>query len=165
MKTITVGRSTQCDIIIPDEKVSRVHAEISRSGGNFIFHEMGSNGSNIGGRMVYNERVSIAPGTTVLLANRVPLPWQQVYALLPDGGYQPYTGETRLTDKRSIEVDHGGTVREDKLGIGWGILAFLIPLAGWIMYFVWKSETPNRAKWAGGLATLSFVLGLIYTYC
>lgn len=30
MRTITIGRSNKCDIIIPDESVSSIHAEIMR---------------------------------------------------------------------------------------------------------------------------------------
>lgn len=156
MRTITIGRSSKCDIIIPDDSVSRIHAEISRNGNEFIYHDMGKNGSNIGGRMIHNERVSIAPGATVLLANRVPLPWAQVYAMLPGQGNVPSEQPTHVYG-RQIQA----SPQEDKLGIGWGILAFIIPIAGWIMYIAWKDETPKRASLAGALGTISFIINVI----
>ena len=51
--------------------------------------------------------------------------------------------------------------KEDNIGIGYGILAFLIPIAGWIMYFVWKDSTPHRASQANTLAWIGFILNLI----
>lgn len=166
MKTITVGRSNKCDIIIPDESVSRIHAEISRNGNEFIYRDLGKNGTNIGGRMIHNERVAIAPGTTVLLANRIPLPWAQVYAMLPGQGNIPseqITGSIAWNSSGSSEAREI-PYKNDKLGVGWGILAFLIPLAGWIMYFAWKDETPKRASLAGIIATIAFVINLIILY-
>lgn len=155
MRTITIGRSSKCDIIIPDDSVSRIHAEISRNGNEFIYRDMGKNGTNIGGRIIHNERVSIAPGASVLLANRVPLPWAQIYAMLPGQGNVPSEQSTH------IDIWPNAPVEEDKLGVGWGILAFIIPIAGWIMYFVWRDETPKRASLAGVLGTISFVANLI----
>lgn len=159
MRKLTIGRSSQCDIIIPDDNVSRVHAEISRNGNEFIYHDLGKNGSNINGRIIHNERVIIAPGTNVLLANRVPLPWGQIYAMLPGGGNIPSEQETHVGNPAPVRYVQ--PYKEDRLGFGWGLLAFLIPLAGWIMYFSWKEETPKRAGNAGLIGTISFVLNLI----
>ena len=50
--------------------------------------------------------------------------------------------------------------KKDELEIGWGILAFFIPLAGWIMYFCWKGETPHRASQAATWAWVGFGLGV-----
>lgn len=163
MRTITIGRSNKCDIVIPDESVSRIHAEIMRNGNEFVYRDMGKNGTNIGGRMIHNKRVAIAPGTTVLLANRIPLPWAQVYAMLPGQGYTPSEQSTRADawGYSASSKERQTPDKEDKLGIGWGILAFIIPLAGWIMYFVWKDETPKRASLAGTLGTISFVINII----
>lgn len=161
MKIITIGRNRECDIVIPDDNVSRIHARISRNGNEFIYHDISRNGSSIGGLMIRNERVAIAPGTAVLLANRIPLPWEQVYLMLPGHGNIP---------QQSLHVDNDNVPymrhktdcgQEDKLGIGWGILAFLIPLAGWIMYFAWKEKTPKRASLAGVIGIISFVINLI----
>jgi pSer/pThr/pTyr-binding forkhead associated (FHA) protein len=35
MRTITIGRSSQCDIILSDDNISRIHAEISLSNGQY----------------------------------------------------------------------------------------------------------------------------------
>lgn len=162
MKTITIGRSSKCDIIIPDSSISRIHAEISRNGNEFVYHDMGKNGSTINGRIIHNEKIIIAPGTTILLANRIPLPWEKIYAMLPGQGIIPSEDETYFGQ---ASYNHPPMYvcqqKEDRLGFGWGILAFLIPLAGWIMYFVWRDETPKKARDAGLVGTISFVLNML----
>ena len=81
--TITIGRSSHCDIIIPNDSVSREHARVSIVGGNYVYEDVGKNGSVIGGRVIHGQRVTIAAGTDVLLAGKVPLPWAQIYSMIP----------------------------------------------------------------------------------
>lgn len=156
---ITIGRSSSCDIIIPHEKVSREHARISVVGGQYVYEDVGKNGSVIGGRIIHGQKVSVAAGTEILLAGKVPLPWTQVYSMLPLQGVRPFEVGTNYTP-------HAGGqkvvyVKEDSIGVGWGILAFLIPIAGWIMYFVWKDESPHKASQASTIAWIGFAINFI----
>jgi hypothetical protein len=50
---------------------------------------------------------------------------------------------------------------EDKVSIGFCILAFLIPLFGFIYWGVKAKETPKRARAVGITAIVSFVLNII----
>jgi len=47
------------------------------------------------------------------------------------------------------------------LGIGLGIVCFLFPIVGLILYFVWKSEKPSKSKGACNAAIAGFVVGVI----
>ena len=153
MKTIRVGRSSSCDIVIDDKSISRIHAEISLVNGQYVYKDVSRNGTNFNGRMLQNESVVVAPESTLILANRIPLPWPQVYALLPQHGVRPFERETievRTTPKS-----------EESIGAGWGILAFLMPIAGWIMYFCWKEDAPRKASQASTIAWVSFGIGVV----
>lgn len=157
---LTIGRSSHCDIIIPHDSVSREHARLSVVGGSYVYEDLGKNGTVIGGRVIHGERISIAPGTEVLLAGKVPLPWAQIYAMLPLKGVNPYEGSTRM---ESHEV-YSKSDNQESIGIGYGILAFLIPLSGWIMYFVWKDSHPKKASQANIVAWMGFALNLIISF-
>lgn len=47
-------------------------------------------------------------------------------------------------------------VSESSSSIGWGVLGFFVPLAGLILYLVWKNDRPNDAK-AAGIGALIWV--------
>lgn len=46
--------------------------------------------------------------------------------------------------------------------VGYGILAFFIPVVGLVLYILWKKEKPATARAAGKGALISFVSGLIF---
>ena len=161
MKTISIGR-VGCDIILPDHSISRKHATISLVDGQYVYNDMSKNGTSINGRIYHNDRIVIAPGTPVYLANKVPLPWPQVLMLLPNSGIRVGTpgagdGETVVSDP--VGYDH------ESIGIGWGIVSFLFPIIGFILYFVWKDTDYPKAKQASNIAwisiAISFVIGFI----
>lgn len=45
--------------------------------------------------------------------------------------------------------------------VGWGILGFFIPIAGFILWLIWKDEHPARAKSAGIGCLVSICLGVV----
>ena len=178
MKTITIGRSSTCDIVINDPGVSRVHAEISLAGGQYVFRDVSTNGSVISGHKLLNERQIVVPDSRILLAGSIPLPWNKVLALLPVPHAHEEAGTVLKQPVNEPPVsapsaysapvpENDGPVRsakKDSLGVGWGLLAFFLPVAGWIMYFAWKNETPNRAGLAGLLGLIGFILNLIIMF-
>ena len=73
----------------------------------------------------------------------------------------PYCGVKveRANDFSKADADSGSKA-------GWGILSFLIPLVGLILFLMWKNERPQTAKVCGICALVSFiasiVIGVIY---
>jgi len=52
-KVTTMGRSRDCDIVVPDANVSRVHAELRHEGLEYVLVDLGStNGVEVNGRRV-----------------------------------------------------------------------------------------------------------------
>lgn len=160
MKTITIGRSSSCDIVIADEGISRIHAEISLSGGQYTFKDVSKNGSTINGSYINNSKVVVAPGTNILLANRIPLPWAQIYAQLPLQGVRPYETETCVQPMNPNNVQGGN----DRLAAGWGFLAFFFPIVGFILYFCWRARTPRRASSIATWAWIGFGVSVFLNF-
>lgn len=157
MKTITIGK-TNCDIVIQDAYISRKHAEISLVDGQYVYRDLSKNGTTINGKVYHNEKIVIAPGTPVYLANKVPLPWPQVLILLPN---TPIRVPSDSGKEKVIQT----VSTEESIGAGLGILSFLFPIVGFILYFVWKDSENHKAKQAANIAwisiAISFVIGFL----
>ena len=52
----------------------------------------------------------------------------------------------------------------DAPSFGCALLSFFIPLAGIILWLVWKDEYPLKAKSCSKGAVLGFILGFIFTF-
>ena len=50
----------------------------------------------------------------------------------------------------------------DSGSIGWGVLGFLIPIVGLILFIVWRNTKPKSAKVAGIGAAIGFAITLVY---
>lgn len=50
---------------------------------------------------------------------------------------------------------------EDKLNTGLQVLSVLFPIAGFIIYILYKDNYPNRAKTAARLAAIGFGLAIL----
>ena len=53
-------------------------------------------------------------------------------------------------------------VVEDSSSFGWALLGFCVPIAGLILYLVWKDNTPLKAKSAGKGALVSVILSVVF---
>lgn len=84
-------------------------------------------------------------------------------ATVPDNATVcPYCGNAVTPTQPSNELY---TAKEDEPSTGLNILSFFVPVAGWIMYFVFRDETPIKAKacskWAWIGFGIQFVIGFI----
>jgi Protein of unknown function (DUF3662)/FHA domain len=62
----TLGRSRDCDVVVPDPNASRVHAEIRHIGLDYYLVDMGStNGTEVNGQVV--KRHALADGDTIVM--------------------------------------------------------------------------------------------------
>ena len=50
----------------------------------------------------------------------------------------------------------------DKGGFLWGLLGCCVPIAGLILFLVWKDQKPKTAKAAGIGALVCVIVGVIY---
>lgn len=69
----------------------------------------------------------------------------------------PYCGvpQGKVTTKTGGVKDDGN--------IGWGILGFFIPLAGLILYLIWRDSKYNNAMMAGKGALISVSIAVVCT--
>lgn len=151
MKTITIGR-VGCDIILSDDSISRNHATITLVNGQYLYNDISKNGTLVNGRVYKNETIVLAPGTPVYLSGKVPLPWPQVLMLLSD---------TVVADDSPVATEAELNINDYNksnmpLNIGIGVLSFIVPLVGFILFFVWKKDYPLKAKQALVVASISF---------
>lgn len=88
-------------------------------------------------------------------------------ATVPDNATVcPYCGNA-VTPTQPSNVIY--TVEEDEPSTELNILSFLVPVAGWIMYFVFRDETPIKAKacskWAWIGVAVSIGLSILMGAC
>ena len=163
MKTITIGR-VDCDIIISDSSISRKHATISLVNGQYVYNDISKNGTTINGRVYQNEKVVVTPGTPIYLSNKIPLPWVQILMLLPNTPIKVQEHHNNVYEYETV-VGQSPAVSQESIGAGWGILSFIFPILGFILYFVWKDTSNYKAKQAANIAwisiAISFVIGFI----
>lgn len=55
------------------------------------------------------------------------------------------------------------TAPDDAPSTGFAVLGFLFLIVGLILYLVWKSERPLRAKSAGKGALIGFIVGIVFS--
>lgn len=72
-------------------------------------------------------------------------------------------------DEKAVVCVHCGravapqqpAVRQDKGGFLWGLLGFLVPLVGFILWIMWHKERPNTGKAAGIGAIIGVALSIV----
>lgn len=171
--SITVGRNPNCDITFENEYVSGKHLTIYYKDNTMhkAFIEIvdhSTNGTGVNGRYVHNTSMIIQYDIYATHAQEIPsimlagreelsLDFMEVTKLLKSKDGQHSTQESTKIPSSFLS----NTVLKDSLGIGYGILSFLFPIAGWYLWGKWGKDKPNSAKQAAIIAWGSFILGII----
>jgi hypothetical protein len=173
--SISIGKTSDNDIVINSQYISRNHATItvqndnSVAGNNnvFLMHytDHSTNGTGIDGRMVKNSTFtfSYTPGGAhpqILLAGRPEhtLNWNELLNVLKNKGL--IDSDNNAVPPVYKQQNH------ESLSVWLCILSFLIPLLGWILWGVWHSSDPEKAssaaKWAWAGFAFGFITNLLY---
>lgn len=179
---VTVGRSG-CDININSEYISKNHLEIrfiTGTGTNsVIITDHSTNGTGVNGRMIKGTsyEFTYATGTkmtneyssfpTVMLSGLpdYTLDWQIITNILfektdcPSCVLQHYKTDDVITVQPNLPQQPA-----EDISVGYGVLSFACPIAGWILGGIWKKTYPLKAKRANKLAWLGVLFNIVVAF-
>lgn len=86
MNPLTIGRDPGCGIVVSEAfpRVSNNHATIENVGGQLVFTDHSSNGTQINGNLIRHEQVTLTNGDHILLAGEYLLAWPVLLNFFPD---------------------------------------------------------------------------------
>lgn len=104
--TIVLGRSTSCDLRLPDADTSRRHAKIVCAGGRYVLHDLAStNGTRVNGEPV--DQQELVPGDRITIGGNQ-ITFCRVESDLADGSVGDGEAQTVLMERpRSGDVFRG----------------------------------------------------------
>jgi len=180
MQVITIGREQGNSVVISDSNASRYHAQIIGDNGVYRITDLNStNGTYVNGERIYSER-PLMLSDTVRIGSTV-VPWQNYFSgsrssNVAGAGNQPYQQGYYPPPQQQPYMPQQGYVQQppyyngqqgvqEKLGCFMCGLCFLIPLLGFILFFVYKSNNKqSKANSAIIAAIIGFVIGLILQF-
>ena len=119
-ETLTIGRDAECDIMIPDRQVSRVHARLNKTAGGFEIEDLGSkNGTHVNGsplkgscRLQDGDLIQVAlvaqlvfVGSEATMPLRMDTPFAAMLASAGSGGRLRLDGAARRVWVAGQELD------------------------------------------------------------
>ncbi len=173
--TVTVGRSSDNDIVMSSQYVSGHHLTIQGIDDygqpTIIIVDSSTNGTGIAGRRIHNEThkipyTSIGDLPEVLLSGHSDcrLPWGEVIRRLRKQGWQTHAAGSDRADDAVVMDDSDSDLGHTILTIVWCVVAVLFPLVGWIIAIIWWNKHRGSAKailWCATIAfAIAFFLGL-----
>ncbi|MGD2179475.1 MAG: FHA domain-containing protein [Anaerolineae bacterium] len=92
-KRMTIGRSVDCDIVLPKRQVSRYHARIERDDGGYLLRDLGSkNGTYVNGQEVRGDPHRLKDGDEIQIALYIKMGFVGADATVPLELTGPYKG-------------------------------------------------------------------------
>ena len=111
-RTFRIGRTGDCEISLPEDCVSRTHAEIAFEDGQWIIRDLqSSNGTYVNGQRI--ESAPVGQRTTVRLGKTGP---QVSLELESAAGKEAGPNETQIEVSRYVEHYFGGQTNDENVG-------------------------------------------------
>lgn len=136
--SIVIGRSSECDIVLTDAHVSRIHGVIRYNDGEFYYTDKSTNGTLINGVKIHKKKLKVTPQDKLKLSESFVLDWNIVKeivrirlatsaSLVNDKKIQP---EPKAEQKPEAKAEpQGKTVNSQKKGcLSLLFFAFIIML-------------------------------------
>jgi hypothetical protein len=104
---VTLGRGSDCDVVLPERQISRYHARIERDDGGYVLHDLGSkNGTYVNGQEVGDRPYRLTDGDEIQIALCVRMGFVGADATLPLEMTGPHRG--LRVDRAARRVFIGG---------------------------------------------------------
>jgi DNA-binding winged helix-turn-helix (wHTH) protein len=103
---MTIGRSNDCDIVIPDRQISRYHVRIEYDGNGYLLQDLGSkNGTVVNGVSVSGRPYRLNDGDEIILASAIQIGFVAGEATLPLEDIRFASGELVINSaERSVRI-------------------------------------------------------------
>ena len=180
---VIVGRRPNCDIVMDSQYVSGNHLNIEfvsvgdqqPLSGYLIITDLSTNGTGINGQYVHNSSYNVnftfdnncySELPDVLLAGREEcrLDWLHVIGVLKSilNIYDIDQGEdtARVQEERQDEGDIVDVTHEE-MSPALVILSFLFPIVGFILWGIWRKDSPKKASNVVKAAWIGFGVGMV----
>ena len=152
MRTYKIGRLSSNDICLPNEQVSRQHAELTcMDDGTYMITDHSKNGTMVNGRPLNHTSLTVKYGDNIVFGNAASLDWSKIQAApANNGGSTEWVGgPINVVQPEPVNTDANG------MAIAGFVLSFLIPLLGLIFSIVGLSranQLPDRKGYGLALA-------------
>jgi len=81
---VTIGRGSECDVVLPERQISRCHAQIERANGGYLLRDLGSkNGTYVNGQELSDQPHCLRDGDEIQIALCVKMGFVGADATLP----------------------------------------------------------------------------------
>ena len=158
MRTYKIGRLSSNDICLPNDHVSRQHADLTcMDDGTYMITDHSKNGTMVNGRPLNHTSMAIKYGDNVVFGNAAYLDWSKIQSAAP------YTGNSGSTEyvNGPVIIDGGASASSEANGmaITGFVLSFLFPLLGLIFSIVGLNKANQRPDRKGhGLALAGIII-------
>lgn len=154
MNKITIGRSSQNDIVIFDrsERVSRFHAEMFvNPDRTYTLIDKSTHGTTVNGQRLHNSSRQVRYGDRIMFADSAQLDWSSVGNLI--GNDIPSGNSSNSSSDEVHNASPGGLIL--------GAVGLFFFLVGFLLCALSSPWEPELAYFGFALVIIAFIMGVI----